>query len=1233
MKSAPSSALRSAGFVCLLLCGLCLLAAPRASRGDGTPIQDPLTGHWYQEVSVPEGITWPAARQAAEALTYQGQRGYLATLTTDGERRFIAANLPRALTDQAWLGAFQPAGSPEPGGGWQWITGETWRYTRWHSGEPNDATQPTSPTPGEDCLMFWDVGDWNDYPGVLTNKGYVVEYGAPILGDGPVFNPTNGHWYEAVSAPAGIRWPDSRAAAATRTYQGHRGYLATLTSAAENQFVVDNFPEAVDGHWHLGAFQPVGNPEPDGGWEWITGEPWQYTNWNDGEPNNSANDDVLAFLSNGRWNDAISTQLHTGYVVEYGDPLPPVGPSFFAPSLYSVPTPRQVTTADLDGDGFQDVIAESDGNAAVLYGHGDGTFDTVALYPLTAGGAAEWAWVIAVDVNGDGRRDLIGVGKPNQAAVRLNQGNRVFGPATSYPVGVLPRTVISGDFNGDGALDLAVSNYGTPSLGVLLNRGNGTFSPMVSFPAVGKPGVLVTADFNGDGILDIAMTQYDQNSVRTYFGTGNGGFTVGADYPAADHPGSIITGDFDGNGTVDLLVSNGHSNNVCVFFGNGRGFFTRSSFYDAGSFPHLAATADLDGDGDLDLAVPNYGDSQLDLLINDGTGAFRDSFKLAPGGLNTRATAIADFNRDGRPDVAVTNQDSSTVAIFLNDTPGFPAPSAPAGLTVKATTPKTLALTWQDKSRNEGGFEVERKTATGWTRIATPPADSTGYQDSGLAYGTSYTYRVRAVGAGGPSAWSNEATGETLPSPPGKPTLSANQASPTQVALAWQTPDQRATGFEVQRRQGAGDWAFLANTGASPTTLTDSGLTTNLTYSYRVRGTNAGGASEWSDEASVALRPGPPAAPTGLIVSAVYKTRIELDWQSPGDTDGFQIDRRIEDGAWERLGTAGSPHYEDTGLAPGTRYGYRVRGTNAGGVSPWSEAVEATTLGQVPGVPAGVRATALSASRIQVTWQDPDHNATSFQIERRTAGGGWVSLPDATTPAYTDTGLTAKTAYIYHVRGTNASGVSAWSPEVSAFTLGAGPTSPGTLTAIVVQFAKIRLKWQDKSKDETAFFVERKEGTGEFVTLKQLKPNATTYDDLAVTPGVTYTYRIRAEKAGGEPSFSNPASATIPLGGKLSITPRSVAFAITKAGKKRVQVVQLKNSGHEVLVGSVGTLDAPFRIVTGGGAFTLIPGALKNVTVEFAPTVVGRVTGSLSITSSQVDQPTATVRVSGEGRN
>lgn len=138
----------------------------------------------------------------------------------------------------------------------------------------------------------------------------------------------NGHYYDAVDVTNGITWPEAVSAA---TAAG--GHLCTITSAEENQFVATLIQmnphllipvdDTTRGPW-IGGFQPPGSPEPDGGWTWITGEPWSFTAWAAGEPNNSAGvENSLHFycrpagtlLTN--WNDLDGGALLNGYVVEF----------------------------------------------------------------------------------------------------------------------------------------------------------------------------------------------------------------------------------------------------------------------------------------------------------------------------------------------------------------------------------------------------------------------------------------------------------------------------------------------------------------------------------------------------------------------------------------------------------------------------------------------------------------------------------------------------------------------------------------------------------------------------------------------------------------------------------------------------------------------------------------------------------------------------------------------------
>ena len=138
----------------------------------------------------------------------------------------------------------------------------------------------------------------------------------------------NGNTYEVVARPNGITWAEAKLEA-----EQAGGHLVTLTSAAENEFVhslISHRPDVwlennLHGPW-IGAFQPPEAPEPDGGYQWVTGEPFEFTNWlPPGEPNNffGDNEDFVHFLSGDpnvstpTWNDGLDTERLYGYIIEY----------------------------------------------------------------------------------------------------------------------------------------------------------------------------------------------------------------------------------------------------------------------------------------------------------------------------------------------------------------------------------------------------------------------------------------------------------------------------------------------------------------------------------------------------------------------------------------------------------------------------------------------------------------------------------------------------------------------------------------------------------------------------------------------------------------------------------------------------------------------------------------------------------------------------------------------------
>ena len=239
--------------------------------------------------------------------------------------------------------------------------------------------------------------------------------------------------------------------------------------------------------------------------------------------------------------------------------------------------------------------------------------------------------VAVANFNGGGNQDLaIADYNAGTVTVLLGQGAGGFiaGPGSPYAVGTVPRSVVVGDFNGDGMPDLAIANQTAGTVTVLLNSSTGIFAAATNSPfTVGaEPTVLVVGDFNGDGKLDLASTNLQGNNVTLLLGDGR----AGSRRPPAARSRSARVLTLWRWGTSTAMASRTWpllmvaSNNVTVLLGNGSGGFTPApgSPFAVGSGPQSVAVGDFNGDGKPDLAIANFNGSTVTVLLGTGTGGF-----------------------------------------------------------------------------------------------------------------------------------------------------------------------------------------------------------------------------------------------------------------------------------------------------------------------------------------------------------------------------------------------------------------------------------------------------------------------------------------------------------------------------------------------------------------------------------------------------------------------------------
>jgi hypothetical protein len=350
-----------------------------------------------------------------------------------------------------------------------------------------------------------------------------------------------------------------------------------------------------------------------------------------------------------------------------------------------------VAVGDFDNNGKLDMAvvnqgasytcngSSESGYVSILLGKGDGTFTPGGNIELGCIGLGALGVAVTVaDFNHDGRADLAVTFDDIEGrglAIYLGNGDGSFSTLPSDTLGSWDGagTVLAGDFNADGKLDLAlpVDVQGVVGLWVFLGNGNGTFAstPVTSYEGIWSNADdrwIVEGDFNNDGILDIAADNFTSQPVEILLGTGNGTFSPAPSQPAmtAVSPQSAALVDFNGDGILDLALSDSGSTSLTVLLGHNDGTFTQQAVEpDAGQTTTYIASADFNGDGKPDLALVDSANSIL-IYLGNGDGTFQTGLETAVES-GPSELAIGDFTSDGRLDLAVDYSSSNAISLLL----------------------------------------------------------------------------------------------------------------------------------------------------------------------------------------------------------------------------------------------------------------------------------------------------------------------------------------------------------------------------------------------------------------------------------------------------------------------------------------------------------------------------------------------------------------------------------------
>ena len=220
-------------------------------------------------------------------------------------------------------------------------------------------------------------------------------------------------------------------------------------------------------------------------------------------------------------------------------------------------------------------------------------------------------------------------------------------------------------------------------------------------------------------------------------------------------------------------------------------------------------------------------------------------------------------------------------------------PSAPSGLVGNAVDFNTITLNWNDNSNNETGFEIYRRTGGGdFTVVGVVSSNTTTYEDDNLSGSTTYTYQVRAVNQnGGSTSGSTDVNTPGTPASPVAPSdLIATVQSPMQIGLSWTDNSGNETGFEIYRTTSPTglNFARIATTGSDVTSFSDSELTGNDTYYYRVRAVGIGGNSAYTATVSATTTNSDPVLEAILSRSVKFNTTLSFNI-SASDAEGDDL--------------------------------------------------------------------------------------------------------------------------------------------------------------------------------------------------------------------------------------------------------------------------------------------------------------------------------------------------------
>ena len=384
-----------------------------------------------------------------------------------------------------------------------------------------------------------------------------------------------------------------------------------------------------------------------------------------------------------------------------------------------------VTTKDINNDQNVDIIftISTVGNVSMLLGNGDGTFRYGNSY--STGNQSSAYMLVVDDFNHDNYVDIITANSETDSlGIFFGYGNGTFTDMTVFfnGTGFNPYRILTGDFDNDQNLDLAISREDKADIQILLGNGKGSFQNAMLISTDNEAvrslaihdlnndnrsdliytnveysyvGILLSRNdrtltsvtkyptirgalsssvsvgyYNADPFIDLAVTNMYDASLSIYLGIGNGSFEISdrIDTGYKTQPEFAIFGELNGDRQQDLVVWQRSAIEILILFVQQKANFGRQTNYSTGSssHPYSVAIAHFNSPQQTDLVVVYSGNDQIGVFFDYNQTSFTSNTMLSTGSAShPQSLVIADFNRDHLLDIAVTNTWTDEVNLFV----------------------------------------------------------------------------------------------------------------------------------------------------------------------------------------------------------------------------------------------------------------------------------------------------------------------------------------------------------------------------------------------------------------------------------------------------------------------------------------------------------------------------------------------------------------------------------------